>query len=59
MASAPAGIAKDIDVGRPVRQPEVVILAFSFREHGVVLGAGFVGDDGRDFLQERFVPHGS
>ena len=58
LPAAPAGIAKDVDVGRPDVEAvvdAVVVLAESLG----VLGAGLGGDLRCGFMQQRGVPCGS
>ena len=56
VAAAPAGIAENIDVGRPHRQP-VIDVSVSLGREGVVFGAGLVGDRGGDLFQQLVVEH--
>jgi hypothetical protein len=57
LAAAPAGIAKDVDVGRPEGQSiEDAVVALALRL--VVLGAGFGGDDVAHGVDDRGVPGG-
>src|ERR1700679_403724 len=57
LAAAPAGIAEDVDVGRPDGQAVVAVVVV-VREGVVVLGAGLRRDDCADLLDERGVPRG-
>ena len=58
LAAPPARITEDIDVGRPEREA-LVLAAPAGRDRGMVLGAGLVGDDAGDPLDERAVPGGA
>jgi len=55
LAAAPAGIAKDIDIGRPEGQA-LVDQSFSFTDEFVVFGAGFVGDGGCHAVLHVLIP---
>ena len=57
LAAAPAGIAKDVDVGRPDGEA-VVAVVIVVGDGVVVLGASFSGDDFADGVDERRVPGG-
>ena len=57
LATAPAGIAKDVDVGRPDGEA-VVAVVIVVGDGVVVLGARFSGDDFADGVDERSVPCG-
>ena len=57
LAPAPAGIAKDVHVGRPHGQP-VVDVPVAQGGKGVVLGPGFGGSGGGDAFQQFVVEHG-
>ena len=57
LASAPAGIAEDVNVGRPERQAvEDAMVAFALGL--VVFGAGFGGDDLAHVVNDGGVPRG-
>ena len=57
VAAAPAGIAENVDVRRPHRQP-VVDIAVALRGEGVVFGPRLGRDRVRDPLEQRVVEHG-
>ena len=55
--ASPAGIAEDVHVGRPHRQP-VVDIPVPLGREGVVLGSGLRCDRRGDLLQQLLVEHG-
>ena len=57
VAASPAGIAENIDVGRPHRQP-VIDVSVTLGREGVVLGPGFRRDRRGDLFEQLVVEHG-
>ena len=57
LATAPARVTEDVDVGRPEREP-LVTLVLAARQEGMVLGARFVADGGGHLGHQRGIERG-
>ena len=55
LAAAPAGIAKEVDVRRPERQPLITLVTIA-AEILVVLGPRLIGDDRRHLEHRAIIP---